>query len=508
MAPSAKPAPETKPPAATQVAPDAAVITIRGLCDHPPADKTAASGCSTVFTRAQFEALVELIQPNLPPAQRRQLATNYANALILAEQARQMGLDKGPRFEELVKLQRLSLLRQLLSQALEEKASQIPDKDIADYYTANSSAYEEVELERLYVPRAQQLEAPKEKMTPEETQKRQQDAQAVMKKEAADLRARAAAGEDIAKLQEEAYKTAGFKIAPPPTKMEKHRRSSLPPAQVSVMELKSGEISPVIEDVNGYFIYKVGEKNMLPLDQVRAEISYYAAHATGTAVHAGGRAICDHHFERRILHGPAAIRRARNVFAARRASGDQDTLDGSQSLVQVGDDVRDVLDAHRDPHQAIGDANGPSSLFAQGGVRHGRGVGDQRFHSAERFSEKTHSHFLQHSFCMGEGTGFEGDHRPETAHLPPGQLVLRMLGQSRIEDLPHFLVALLRTRPQSCHCDRAAACAPPGSSLPAAPTSTRTATGSLRRLSAQNSVSPPARVACRSRHRPAHRCGH
>jgi len=106
-----------------------------------------------------------------------------------------------------------------------------PDKDIADYYTANSGAYEEVELERLYVPRAQQLEAPKEKMTPEETQKRQQDAQAVMKKEAADLRARAAAGEDIAKLQEEAYKTAGFKIAPPPTKMEKHRRSSLPPAR-------------------------------------------------------------------------------------------------------------------------------------------------------------------------------------------------------------------------------------------------------------------------------------
>jgi hypothetical protein len=249
------------------------VITIRGLCDHPPADKTAASGCSTVFTRAQFEALIDLIQPNLPPAQRKQLATNYANALILAEQARQMGLDKGPRFEELVKLQRLSLLRQLLSQALEEKASQIPDKDIADYYTANSSAYEEVELERLYIPRAQQVEAPKEKITAEETQKRQQGAQAAMKKEAADLHARAAAGEDFAKLQEEAYKAAGFKIAPPPIKMEKHRRSSLPPAQVSVMELKSGEISPVIEDVNGYFIYQVGEKNMLPLDQVRSEIS-------------------------------------------------------------------------------------------------------------------------------------------------------------------------------------------------------------------------------------------
>ena len=262
-----------KPAEATKVALDAAVITINGLCEEPPTDKTAASGCKVVFTRAQFEAFADLVQPNLPAVQRRQLATSYADALILAEQARETGLDKGPRFEELMKLQRLSLLGQLLKQALQEKAAQISDKDIADYYQQNIGTYEEVQLQRLYLPLYQQLDPPQEKLTAAEAQKLQQDAEGAMKKEADELHARAVAGEDLAKLQEEGYKAAGIKTAFPLSKMQTYRRSDLPPAQVSVMNLKSGEISPVIKDANGYFIYKAGEKSIVPLEKVRDKIT-------------------------------------------------------------------------------------------------------------------------------------------------------------------------------------------------------------------------------------------
>jgi len=271
-APTANPGEHTKPAKAAIVAPDAAVITINGLCDHPSIDKTAASGCKVVFTRAQFEAFADLVQPNLPPGQRRQLAANYADVLILAEQAQEMDLDKGPRFEELLKLQRLSLLRQLLQEALREKAGQISDKDIADYYQQNVSAYEEAQLQRLYVPHSQQLDPPVEQLTASDLQKRQQDSEAAMKKEADELRARAVAGEDFAKLQEEAYKVAEIKTAFPPSKMQTYRRRDLSPAQVSVMNLKSGEISPVIKDASGYFIYKAGEKDTVPLEKVRDQI--------------------------------------------------------------------------------------------------------------------------------------------------------------------------------------------------------------------------------------------
>ncbi len=264
---------KSDPQQAPKVAPDAAVITINGLCDHPPADKAAASGCKVVFTRAQFEAFANLVQPNLPPVQRKQLAANYADALILAEQARQMGLDQGPRFEELMKLQRLSLLKQLLQQALEEKAGQISDKDIADYYQRNIASYEEVQLQRLYIPLSQQLAPPKEKLTSTELQKRQQDSEATMKKEADELHARAVAGEDFAKLQEEAYRVAEIKTAFPPSKMQSYQHRDLPGAQASAMNLESGEISPVITDGNGLFIFKAGEKDTVPLEKVRAQIS-------------------------------------------------------------------------------------------------------------------------------------------------------------------------------------------------------------------------------------------
>jgi hypothetical protein len=271
-APPSNPAAQTKPGEVAKVPLDTAVITINGLCDHPPIDKAAVSGCKVVFTRAQFETFADLVQPNLPPVQRRQLAANYADMLILAEQAQEMGLDKGPRFEELLKLQRLSLLRELLKEALREKATQISDKDIADYYRQNISAYEEAQLQRLYVPRSQQLDPPKQQLTASELQKRQQDSEAAMKKEADELHARAVAGEDFAKLQEEAYKVAQIETALPPSKMQTYRRRDLSPAQVSVMDLKSGEISPVILDGNGYFIYKAGEKDTVPLEKARDQI--------------------------------------------------------------------------------------------------------------------------------------------------------------------------------------------------------------------------------------------
>jgi len=258
---------------AENVAPDAVVITINGLCDHPPSDKTRPSGCKVVFTRAQFEAFAGFVQPNLPPVRRKQLAANYAETLILAEQAREMGLDTGPRFEELLKVQRLNLLRELLSQALEEKAGQISDRDIVDYYQQNIGAYEEVQFERLYIPLSQVLDPPRERLTAVEMQKRQQDSEAAMKKEADELHVRAVAGEDFSELQGEAYKAAQIITAFPPSKMETYRRLDLSPAQISVFNLKSGEISPVIKDANGYFIYKAGEKSMVTLEKARDQIT-------------------------------------------------------------------------------------------------------------------------------------------------------------------------------------------------------------------------------------------
>jgi PPIC-type PPIASE domain len=50
------------------------------------------------------------------------------------------------------------------------------------------------------------------------------------------------------------------------------RRTGLPPAHAVVFDLKPGEVSQVISDSGGYYIYKVNSKSEIPLDQAKTEI--------------------------------------------------------------------------------------------------------------------------------------------------------------------------------------------------------------------------------------------
>lgn len=270
----ASPATDAKPAGASNIPPDGAVITIQGLCDNPPADKTKASDCKTVITRAEFEKIVDALSPNMAPPARRQLATRYAMGLVMAHEAHKMGVDQGPRFEELLRIARVQVATQQLGQTLQERASQVPDKDIEDYYRKNSAAYEEASLERIFIPKTKQMPATasKVKLSEVETKKRQDDGEAAMKTEAAALRTRAAAGEPFSKLQDEAFQFAGLKSKPPSPSMGKVRRNSLPPSHGTILDLKPGTVSTLISDSGGFFIYKMGEKNTVPLDKVREEI--------------------------------------------------------------------------------------------------------------------------------------------------------------------------------------------------------------------------------------------
>lgn len=277
-APTATPAQSAPQEAseASKVAPDAPVITIKGLCD-PAAAKSPALECRTEITRAEFEKVVETVQPTMPERARRQFASRYASILAMSIKAHEAGLDKGPEYEERMKLARMQILANALNKEMQEQASQVTDKEIEDYYHSHADQFEQAEMSRIYVPKTQQSapeEDKKDKKAPSEAeqQKHAQDSEEAMKKEADKLRVRAAAGEDFNKLQAEAFQVAGIKSPAPNTNMEKVRRNVLPPSQVSAMELKPGEVSAVIADQSGFFIYKLVSKETAPLDQVREEI--------------------------------------------------------------------------------------------------------------------------------------------------------------------------------------------------------------------------------------------
>ena len=245
-APTSNTAPDAKKETdASKVAPDAPVVTINGLCDNPPADKTVDPNCKTIVTRAEFERLLDSVQPNMPPRVRRQFAMRYSSALVMAQKAHQMGLDQGTKFDDRMKLARIQILSTGLNQAIQEKAGQISDQDLEDYYNKNAAAYEEADLHRIFVPRSQSFPSSKVKLSAAEEKKCTKEADAVMKTEADKLHARAVAGEDMAKLQDEAFQLAGIKSKAPSTKMGQQRRTGLPPAQASVLDLKTGEVSSV-----------------------------------------------------------------------------------------------------------------------------------------------------------------------------------------------------------------------------------------------------------------------
>ena len=270
--------------AEVKVGPDDAVITLKGFC----ADSTLhGDACKTVITRAQFEKLVEALQPGMPPPLRRQLANRYSQALKMSTEAEKRSLDKGPAFEEKMYFARLQILSQELSRALQEDSGKVSDADIEDYYKKNQPSYEQFTLERIYVPRAKQIppavktkadteagakNAAKTNAEQPPTEEQKKAAEEAMKKVAADLRARAAQGEDPEKLEKEAYAAAGLPGTAPITKMEKLRRTALPANHQAVIDLKPGEVSELISDNSGYYIYKMVSKDTLSLDAAKPEI--------------------------------------------------------------------------------------------------------------------------------------------------------------------------------------------------------------------------------------------
>jgi hypothetical protein len=251
--------------------PDAPVITVQGLCERPPNSNATPADCSTVITRADFEKLVNAVQPNMPAANRKPFATRYVTILLLAEKAHELGLDKTPEFDEQMYIARLQLLARQAGEKMQRDAANIPESEISDYYQQHASDYKTISFDRIYLPKQKQIETPGQANDPD-AQKKRDASEAEMKDEADKLRARAAAGEDPTKLQQEANDFAGNKAKAANVKVENMRKTSIPPTDVGIFDLKAGEVSQVFSDATGYRIYKVEEIKDQPLASVHDEI--------------------------------------------------------------------------------------------------------------------------------------------------------------------------------------------------------------------------------------------
>jgi len=267
--------PQVLPASASKLPPDAGVLTITGLCAQvvsPSTAKVSNPSCQTVITRAQFEKLTSALQTNMKLSSRRQLAQAYPKLLAMEKAADARGLENSPHFQERLAFARLQILSQELVHEIDVESSQISDGDIADYYNSHSAEFKAATLERIFIPNRKRSDpAAKETSTPETLRAQRKESEDAMTRVAEELRARAVAAESFSTLQKEAYAAAGMTEVPPNSSLGRVQAAELPPGHSSVFDLRPGEVSKVLSDATGHFIYKLDNKETDALDPTKKE---------------------------------------------------------------------------------------------------------------------------------------------------------------------------------------------------------------------------------------------
>src|ERR1700693_2183621 len=100
-----------------EVTPDTPVVTLEGVCDRPQKG-AGANGCKTVVTRAEMNALINVLEPNASPVARRQFAINYARLIAASGAARRRHLEKDPAVAKQIKTQQELVRLQVLANTL------------------------------------------------------------------------------------------------------------------------------------------------------------------------------------------------------------------------------------------------------------------------------------------------------------------------------------------------------------------------------------------------------
>jgi hypothetical protein len=276
---SPTPTPQATPPSLLKrdetpadLPPETPVISIKGLC---PAETSPAvtnkvpsnKDCSMTVTKQQFDNLVKAFNTNnqnVTPAQRRNLGQSYVELLIFSEAAKAAGVENTPAFVEVMRVLRMKTLGDLYRNQLAEQYRNPSQQEIEDYYKANQDKFEGVKLSRIFIPTSNP--------DPQATAEQKAEYQKKVGQVVDDIQARATKGEDMAKLQKEAYTMLAIAATPPTTDLSVARHGTFPPKiDQEIFSHKAGEVFRSDEGT-GHMIYKVESRQTTPLESAKAEI--------------------------------------------------------------------------------------------------------------------------------------------------------------------------------------------------------------------------------------------
>jgi hypothetical protein len=266
------------------VAPNATVMVVHGVCpDNGGSVKTGsvktgsvktglvktgsaqADPCQTVITKDQFNKMLSgmnVTSQIATPAAMRNFAESYSQLLALASEGEKAGVENDPQFQELLRIARIRALADSYRHSLEEKYNNPSQEEIDAYYKESLSKYDSFKVERIIIP----------SINPNRTPATRAEYEKKFQQLANDIHERAARGEETQKLQDEAYKTLSLP-SPPKTDLGMKRRGGLPAGiERDLLALKPGEVTRLEAEMSGLNIYKLRSRDTIPLEFVKGEI--------------------------------------------------------------------------------------------------------------------------------------------------------------------------------------------------------------------------------------------
>jgi parvulin-like peptidyl-prolyl isomerase len=235
-------------------------------------DKVVLKVGDQQFTKADMDSLVGTLplqtQRALAARGMKDFGEQYAQAIMLSQQARLHHLDQTPEFARKLALQRLVLEAQAANEEIVQQAKVTPE-DVQQYYTAHAPDYDEIMVRQIFIrvkaadPKADPAHpAPPTGpgLAPEEAKAR---AEAIRKE--------LLAGTDIKKVMDD-FKAPGDVIID--AEARKVRRGTMrnPEMEKAAFGLKDGEVSEPVPFPQALVFFQVTAHSHLDLKDVSADI--------------------------------------------------------------------------------------------------------------------------------------------------------------------------------------------------------------------------------------------
>jgi peptidyl-prolyl cis-trans isomerase C len=255
--PAPTPKPSAAPPALTSVtapdsnvAPDAVVLTIGNL----------------TMTRAQFEILLSALaqngRPAATPAQKRQVAEQYAELETMAQEARKRKLDESAEVKQMMAIQSDSFLANSLAKKISDD-THFTELDLRSYYDSNKNEFEEAQGSHILI----RFKGSKVPLKPNEKDLTEDEALA----KAQDIRKKIMDGADFATLAKAESDDTGS--ATKGGELGSFKRGQMVPQfDQAAFALPVGQISEPVKTPFGYHLIKITSRASKPFDEAKAQI--------------------------------------------------------------------------------------------------------------------------------------------------------------------------------------------------------------------------------------------